>query len=391
MEGEYFMLRMKPNRIRLILILVSIPMGVLFMHQYGSVAEADTSSPVEFTVPTRTPTPNPNPPQPEPTQSSGGGGGGGSSNPSQPVSTTEPAAEPTAEPQQNPAVTLAPTPENGFIVPEECGIPYYTAEFGETNVRQSPDQSSTIIGTLVFFETRPIVARYGNGPWWRILLASGEQGWVSDEVGKIDGVLTSVPIVDKNGIVMTNPTWLPTPNPRCAGLVVQPIASPQSPQSNQTAPPPNAEPPAQEVTEQQGETEATAPPPTQEVVAAAEADPDDVPNEATVVESVTETAATVAESSDTGQSAEGERTGQTAESEGTEIASISETGNDSIASATNGTSIEPANNSDSLGLSSALDNQPTTGSRSILWIIIAGVGLIFAGGVSMIIQRRQIE
>lgn len=383
------MLRMKPNQIRLILILVSIISGALFTLRHGSIAEADATHPIEFTVPTRTPTPDPNSAQPEPTQSSGGGG---SNNPSQPVSTAEPGVEPTVEAQPNLAVTLAPTPENGFIVPEECGIPYYTAEFGETNVRQFPDQSSAIIGTLVFFETRPIVARYGNGTWWRILLANGEQGWVADEVGTIDGILTSVPIVDQNGVVMTNPTWIPTPNPRCAGLVVQPIASPSSPQSNQTAPPPNAEPPAQEVTEQQGEAETITPPPTQEVVAAAEANSDDT---SSVAEVGAETAATVAESNDTsqieGSANSNQPTGANGTNEeGTEIASISGVENDTVSSASNEPGIG-STSSDSLALPNSLDNQPENGGMSpILWIIIAGVGLIFAGGVAMIAQRRQI-
>ncbi len=151
------------------------------------------------TVPTRTPVPG------------GGGGGGGGSAP-----TSTPQAQPTATASRTPpAVTLAPTPVEGFITPEACGIPLFQASRGTVNVRQAPVASSEVVAILVFLETRQIVGRSAAVEWWRILLPDGRQGWVANAAGTVYGNTGGLPALDNEGVPVDSGSWLPTPDPAC--------------------------------------------------------------------------------------------------------------------------------------------------------------------------------
>lgn len=167
----------------------------------------------QFTVPTRTPTP-----PPQPTAPPGNGGGP----PPAPTSTDEPqaTAEPSATPTNVPA-TLAPTPEGGFLpTAEACSTDPTVQANNKVNVRGGPGTDYDIVGELVYLEVRPISGRAANAVWWQIILADGSLGWVADAVVSVSGYTGQVPLVDvpalPDGTTPTpGPEWDPTPNPAC--------------------------------------------------------------------------------------------------------------------------------------------------------------------------------
>lgn len=206
---------MTTKKIRQITLLVqSIILLALFSIWLGG---GFTTPVAALTVPTRTPVPPPG---------GGGGGGGGGGEGGGGGS-----SEPTAIPATNtpvPAVTLAPTPVDGFVTPEACGIPLFQASNGAVNVRERPSTTGDIVGRLVFLEARGISGRYNNEPWWRIVLADGTQGWVANATGTVFGNTGAVLILDEEGAIALEGGWRPTPNPVCPTLTptVTPSATP---------------------------------------------------------------------------------------------------------------------------------------------------------------------
>lgn len=158
-----------------------------------------------LTVPTRTPVPPPG------GGSGGGGGGGGGSVDPTPI-------PPSATATPVTVITLAPTPVDGFITPETCGIPLFQASNGTVNVRATPAVDGRIVGQLVFLESRGISGRFAEEPWWQIVLADGTQGWVADAIGTVYGNTRGVPVLDEDGLAAQPQGWLPTPNPICPTL-----------------------------------------------------------------------------------------------------------------------------------------------------------------------------
>lgn len=162
-----------------------------------------------FTVPTRTPTPAPPPPtQPPPPDDGGGGGSDPQPEPTQSQSPADPTATATT------AVNFAPTPEGGFFpTAEACSTQPTLLAQATTNVRQGPGIDYGVISQLIFLEVRPIIGRAGEAPWWQILLANGDIGWVFDEIVQTQGNLSVVPIIEAPPIDGISPTpgsdWTP--------------------------------------------------------------------------------------------------------------------------------------------------------------------------------------
>jgi hypothetical protein len=191
---------MQPKKFIAPIMLITIVGAMLF--SLGNFSPA-----LALTVPTRTPVP------PPPGGGSGGGGGGGGGSVENTPVPTNPL--PTATPL---SITIAPTPIDGFITPEPCGIPIFQASNGTVNVRSTPATTGALAGQLVYLESRGIIGQLATSEWWLIVLADGTQGWVADATGIVFGNTAAVPSIDANKELIANPSWQPTPNPICPTL-----------------------------------------------------------------------------------------------------------------------------------------------------------------------------
>jgi hypothetical protein len=148
---------------------------------------------------------------PAPTNTPDDGGGGNNNTPVPNTATPTATAIP---------VTIAPTPLNGFLpTAQPCGEPPTIQVFNTVNIRTGPGIDYDLLGKLVFREVRPIVGRAEFADWWLIELASGEQGWITNNFGIITGYIGNVPIVPVPPINGSTPTpsvrFQPTADPLC--------------------------------------------------------------------------------------------------------------------------------------------------------------------------------
>ncbi len=165
------------------------------------------------------PTPTPNVTatnKPQPTNTPDNNGGGGSS---EATSTSQATAIATATATVVP-VTIAPTPEDGFLpTAQPCGEPPTVLANNTINVRVGPGTDYALLDQIVFLEVRPIIGRSQYSEWWLIQLANGEQGWIANGFGEIHGYTGGVPLVEAPPLNGETPTpeaeWNPTPNPTC--------------------------------------------------------------------------------------------------------------------------------------------------------------------------------
>lgn len=187
------------------------------------------------TIPTRTPTPSPTIP-PTATSDDGGDDGGGNNTP---VPTPLPEDTPTPIPTSTTAVTVAPTPEDGFYPTAlPCGDEPTLQALSTTNVRGGPGLGYDVVGTLVFLEVRPVTGRAEFTDWWQVRMFDNSVGWVSDAVVTVQGYTGLVPIITPPPLPDgTTPTpvalWEPTPNPSCTP---QPTATPTETPMNTPTP-----------------------------------------------------------------------------------------------------------------------------------------------------------
>ena len=325
----------------------------------------------EQTIPTRTPVP-------APTSSSGGSSGssgssgnsGGNSggNAPAPTSTAIPAtATATSVP-----VTLAATIDSGTIyIPSTCGQVTFESNQGSANVRSGPSQDFRTISQLVFLEVRPVIGRSATAEWWYIELPSGGLGWVADIAGNITGNITTVPIVDESGNIITDtPTWNPTPNPDCPTAVptattIPPTATPILPTNTPTNTP-VADTSGQETTDETVDQEET----TQVVVTeTATAEPSLTPAPPTATPTPSPTAETVAEV------------------ENIDISDSDQNGEENVEEA-EAESNEETNPIEIVNTTANQEETPTE-SGGINWFIISGIILIGLGGGAYVFQRFQ--
>ena len=100
-----------------------------------------------------------------------------------------------------------------------CGVPPTIQTRNNTLVRTGPGTDYNTIASLVYLEVRPIVGRAATAPWWQILLADGQTGWVANEVVNVQGYIGDVPIAAAPDINGQTPTpgapWQPTAVPSC--------------------------------------------------------------------------------------------------------------------------------------------------------------------------------
>lgn len=181
------------------------------------------ASPFVQTRITRTPTPAPPPPTDVP--------------PDNPPPTAQATEAPTLPPTNTPIpVTLVATPAGGFLpTASACGAPPTVQTRGNTLVRSGPGTTYPSVGQLVYLEVRPIAGRAGDAPWWLIVLANGQTGWIANEVVVVHGYTGDVPIVAAPAINGQTPTagapWQPTAVPGC------PTSTPTTMPPTQTATP----------------------------------------------------------------------------------------------------------------------------------------------------------
>lgn len=373
-----------PQRFHLpIFIIAFILVSTLYFSAgFSASVQAAQPDPFEITVPTRTPTPNPDTGDDDNNNDGGNSGdnsdnndGGSNNSNGSSGGSSNPAPPPTVAPTATPTTSVViPTPVDGAGVPTACGSPIFVAIFGDTNVRSKPDQTTTVVGGLVFTEGRPIIARSSNDGWWKITLADGTLGWVSNAVGEVQGNINGLPILDVNDQPVTAPTWNPTPNPSCNG---QP---PAAPVQNPTALP-----------------QATDSPPTATATSVSEPPP---PSDSTTAESV----APVAEGSDqTGTNETNEESAIVLPAATREIEETS----DSVTLASEPTvpvvpSLTPVPASTEIASVSTTNQSNTgissgsgittlgdsTGPNITLWIILTGLGFLVVGIGTMIVQRR---
>jgi hypothetical protein len=97
----------------------------------------------------------------------------------------------------------------------DCGLPPLVVALGPVNVRSGPGIEFETIAELDFQAERPIIGRSPLAAWWQILLASGWQGWVSDQAVSVVGYIGAVPITAETPGEANQPPWNPTPNPVC--------------------------------------------------------------------------------------------------------------------------------------------------------------------------------
>lgn len=97
----------------------------------------------------------------------------------------------------------------------DCGLPPLVVALGPVNVRSGPGIEFETIAELDFQAERPIIGRSAVAAWWQILLASGWQGWVSDQAVTVVGYIGAVPITAETPDEANQPPWNPTPNPVC--------------------------------------------------------------------------------------------------------------------------------------------------------------------------------
>jgi hypothetical protein len=172
------------------------------------------------TIPTRTKAP----PPPKPPDNGDGNGNGDSNDdpkPSpQPTVQEPPTATPAPPTPTALSVTLAPTPEGGYLstaVPCDANPTLQT--LGRTNVRAGPGIEYDAFAMLIFLEVRPILGRAVYSEWWLVELGDGSTGWVSDTAVIVQGYTGHLPTVDPPQAISDTftpgPIWDPTPNPTC--------------------------------------------------------------------------------------------------------------------------------------------------------------------------------
>lgn len=320
---------MKKNTLRRLLTFTHIALFILLASFWLSGGDFSTAS--AFTVPTRTPAPGGG-------GGSGGGGGGGSQPTAEPPTVT-----PTATTLP---VTIAPTPIDGFITPEVCGIPLFQASNGTVNVRSLPSADGALASQLVYLESRGIIGRFATDEWWLIVLADGSQGWVADASGTVFGNTSAVPAVDEDKNPVGEASWLPTPDPACPTLT--PTTVPTST--------PTPEPTATATEPTTSETQSTT--------------------------SGTESAA----ESQTAQNQSESGENQSAPSENADV-------EQEQAAATEPPTATPipeptiASTESVEVVTADLDQTPpSTGGSMIFWV--GGIGLLIAGLVAFVVQRR---
>ncbi len=195
------------------------------------------------TIPTRTPTPGA---QPSATPGATPGGGGGDPGP---LPTASPELEASPSPTA-PRVTLAATPLGGFLpTAEPCGPdPTILSRSSTVNVRGGPGLAYPVVYQLRYLETRYIVARAADTPWWLIRLPDESEAWVANLAVVVHGDTSQVPLAPAPALSGMTPTagapWNPTPNPICTP---RPTRTPTgtstaTPSGTPTAPPPSATP-----------------------------------------------------------------------------------------------------------------------------------------------------
>lgn len=201
------------------------------------------------TVPSRTPTAeatatagSDNTPQPtEPANTPPPG-----DTPPPPGDTPPPDSSPTAT--STAAVTLAPTPEGGFLpTAEACSLNPTAQAFSKLNVRSGPGSDYDQVGRMNYLEVRPVIGRTAFAPWWQVMLVDGTIGWVADEFVVVTGYTGALPYVDApplpNGSTPTpGPRWEPTPNPICTPPPTPTASATPAPTSTAS---PSPQPPTQ--------------------------------------------------------------------------------------------------------------------------------------------------
>ena len=331
---------MNKNKLRQVLYFIHIAFFIFLTSFWLSGGDFSTAS--AFTVPTRTPVPG----------GGGGNGGGGGSGGGSGGGESQPTAEPpTLTPTATTVpVTIAPTPIDGFITPEACGIPLFQAANGTVNVRSLPAADSALFSQLVYLESRGIIGRFATGEWWLIVLADGSQGWVADASGTVFGNTSAVPALDEDKIPVNEASWLPTPDPACPTLTpttVPTATSTPEPTATATATQPKS-------SESQSTTSGTE----------SEVESQTAQNQSEGTESESQSAPSENTDADQEQAAATEPPTATPISEPT-VAST-----DSVEVVTADLDQTP----------------PSTGGSMIFWI--GGIGLLLAGLVAFVVQRR---
>ena len=203
-----------------------------------------------FTVPTRTPVP-------QPTKKSSGGGSGGGSGSSQPTATHTPI--PATPTNTAVPVTIAATPEGGFVpTAEACSDQPTIQAVNTTRVRLGPGTDYEIVGELVYLEVRPVIGRAAETKWWQIVMADNTIGWVSDDIVVVEGNISVLPVVAApvlDGVEPTSaPLWEPTVSPGCEVLAAwtstpEPTIPPTAEPTDTPVPPTETSEPEVEVDE----------------------------------------------------------------------------------------------------------------------------------------------
>ena len=102
-----------------------------------------------------------------------------------------------------------PTPVPG------SNAPTATVKFESVNVRAGPGQEYPVIGARTFGQSCDIIGRNATSTWWQIRCADGAIGWISNDVVRVSGDTSSVPVVAAPPPPPAPPT--PTPLPPSSG------------------------------------------------------------------------------------------------------------------------------------------------------------------------------
>ena len=186
------------------------------------------------TWPSRTPTPKPAATQPPseptslvPTATSTVPSGPGNTRTAEPFpspTTQQQQVESTNTPVANGTSTEVDSSRDSSQSQVRCDQPPTVEALLELSVYEGPGLNNQIVGQLSKGESRIIISRDANEPWWFIQLNAATRGWVADSDVIVHGNIGSIPILMDDRLNATEDgSWEPTPNPVCLPPEVIPV------------------------------------------------------------------------------------------------------------------------------------------------------------------------
>ena len=175
-------------------LLFGLVLGLVLLGQMGGKrAEASGQ---QQTVPTRTPTPDPTSTEqpPEPTEPAGA---------DPPTATPSPTRAATSTPTSSSVGEASPTPSAGTAAATteilDCESPALAIALQDIDVLDRPQEDGTVIGTLSFQDSRPLLGRTFDAQWWLLEYAPDMVGWVNQQQIQLQGCVDLLDVLSEAG------------------------------------------------------------------------------------------------------------------------------------------------------------------------------------------------